>query len=205
MKYKKLVRNIFLTIAALVFGVIFFTLFATVFVERNAENRLYTEVKNIPRNRVALLLGTTPINYWGKPSPTFVSRLNSAAELYHSGKADTILASGSDHFHNLDEVSAMRDGLIERGVPEANIIIDTCAYRTAVSIERAKSVYGLDSLTIVSQASHSARALMLADKYGVKAVAVCAPDTGKLVFPIRSMVREWLARDKLVFESLFTK
>lgn len=187
----------------MIFGVMAFTLFATVFIERKAESRLYTDVTNIPRNRVALLLGTTPINYWGQPSPTFTDRVNTAAALYKAGKTDYIIASGSSRFNHLDETGAMRDGLIERGVPADRILIDTAGYRTATSIERAKTVFGLDTITIVSQGSHGARALLIAERKGMNAIAICAPDTGKKVFPVRTFLRECFARDKMLLEYLF--
>ena len=70
------------------------------------------------------------------------------------------------------------------------------------SVVRAKEVFGCDSLTIISQADHNARALYLfAEKSGIEAVAIAAPCAGRLV-RMRLALREWLARNKMMLDLL---
>ena len=60
-------------------------------------------------------------------------------------------------------------------MPADRIILDFAGFRTLDSVVRAKEVFGCDSLTIISQDDHSARALYLAEANGIQAVAISAP------------------------------
>ncbi len=74
-----------------------FTIYANVSVEKTTKKRTYTSVDSIPHNRVALLLGTNPLNRLGRPNSYFTNRIKTAAALYHAGKTDYIIASGDNH------------------------------------------------------------------------------------------------------------
>ncbi|MEO8352838.1 MAG: ElyC/SanA/YdcF family protein, partial [Chthoniobacteraceae bacterium] len=65
----------------------------------------------------------------------------------------------------------MRDALISRGVPESVITLDYAGFRTLDSVVRARSVFGVDRLTIVTDDFHVARALFLARASGIEAIA----------------------------------
>ena len=128
-----------------------------------------------------------------------------AAQLYHAGKADFIIASGDNHTKDYDEPTAMRDSLVARGVPADRIILDFAGFRTLDSVVRAKEVFGCDSLTIVSQADHCARALWLAEAGGIEAVAISAPVRAGRLVRVRLGLRERLARDKMMLDLWFGK
>ena len=65
---------------------------------------------------------------------------------------------------------------------------------------RAKEVFGCDSLTIISQEDHNARALYLAESNGISAVAISAPIRAGRWVRTRLALREWLARDKMMLD-----
>ena len=182
-----------------------FTVYANMAVEKAAAGRLYDNPDDIPHCRVALLLGTSPVGRTGGPNTYFTNRIATAAELYHAGKTDFILASGDNHIKDYDEPTAMRDALIAEGVPEERIILDFAGFRTLDSVVRAKEVFGCDSLTIISQADHNARALYLAEANGIHATAVAAPIWAPRRVRIRLAIREWLARDKMMLDLWFGK
>lgn len=174
-------------------------------VERAAEGRIFTSVDSMPHNRVALLLGTNPLSRLGRPNTYFTNRIKTAAGLYRAGKVDFIIASGDNHTKKYDEPTAMRDSLMAHGVPEDRIILDFAGFRTLDSVVRAAEVFGCDSLTIISQADHNARALYLAEANGIDAVAVSAPLRAGRWVRIRLALREWLARDKMMLDIWFGK
>lgn len=182
-----------------------FTICSNIRVEKAATGRLYTAVDSVPHNKVALLLGTNPLNRTGGPNSYFTNRIKTAAELYHAGKVDYIIASGDNHTRLYDEPTAMRDSLIAHGVPEDRIILDFAGFRTLDSVVRAKEVFGCDSLTIISQADHCARALYLAEANGIDAIAVTAPLRAGRWVRTRLALREWLARDKMMLDIWFGK
>ena len=194
-----------LSLCAFLFLIVAFTVYANVRVERAAEGRIFTSVDSVPRNRVALLLGTNPLNRLGRPNTYFTNRIKTAAGLYRAGKVDYIIASGDNHTKKYDEPTAMRDSLMAHGVPADRIILDFAGFRTLDSVVRAKEVFGCDSLTIISQADHNARALYLAEANGIDAVAVSAPLRAGRWVRIRLALREWLARDKMMLDIWFGK
>ena len=70
---------------------------------------------------------------------------------------------------------------------------------------RAKEIFGCDSLTIISQADHNARALYLVEANGIEAVAIAAPLRAGRLVRTRLALREWLARDKMMLDIWFGK
>lgn len=191
--------------AVAMLAAILFTVIVNLSVESDAEGRTFATVGSIPHNRVALLLGTNPLNRRGQPNSYFTNRVNTATQLYKAGKVDFIIASGDNHVKEYDEPVAMRDSLIAHGVPADRIILDFAGFRTLDSVVRAKQIFGCDSLTIVSQHDHCARALYIAKANGITAVAAVAPLRAGRRTRIRLAMREWLARDKMVIDLWFGK
>ncbi len=136
--------------------------------DRAAEAKSFSDVGKIPAADVALVLGTAPIGPEGGPNRYFVYRLDAAAALFKAGKAKYFIVSGT-RAGRYDEPTAMRAGLIERGVPAEAIYRDFGGDRTLESIVRARRVYGQTRLIIVSQRFHLARALFLALHEGIDA------------------------------------
>ncbi|MDE6787641.1 MAG: YdcF family protein, partial [Muribaculaceae bacterium] len=197
-------RILLYTIAFILVGVAF-TVYANIRVDRTTKDKIFLHLDSVPYNKVALLLGTNPLNKWGGPNSYFTNRINTAAELYHAGKVDFIIASGDNHTIEYDEPTAMRDSLIAHGVPDSRIILDFAGFRTLDSVVRAKEIFGCDSLTIISQADHDARALYLAEANGIDAVAAVAPLRAGRWVRIRLAIREWLAREKMILDIIFGK
>lgn len=205
LRIKRICRRISVALVVFLLVIVAFTVFVNVRVEKASADRIYTTVDSLPHNKVALLLGTNPLNRVGRPNSYFTNRIQTAAELFRAGKADYIIASGDNHTRQYDEPTAMRDSLIAHGVPGDRIILDFAGFRTLDSVVRAKEVFGCDSMTIISQADHNARALYLAAANGIEAVAISAPLKAGRRVRIRLALREWLARDKMMLDIWFGK
>jgi SanA protein len=136
-----------------------------------AEAWSFSDVAKVPSVDVALVLGTAPIGPEGGPNRYFVYRLDAAAALWKAGKVKYVIVSGSG-----EEPTAMRAGLIERGVPPEAIYRDPEGYRTWDSVLRARDVYGQKRLVIVSQRFHLDRALFLAREQGIEVWGLEARD-----------------------------
>lgn len=169
-----------------------------------ASNRTFDNAAEVPHNKVGLLLGTSPITRSGIHNLYFDNRIKAAEELYKSGKIDYILASGGsytgEHRYGCDELQAMKDSLLGRGIPEDRIILDYEGRRTLNSIVKAKEFYKLDSVTLISQKYHNERALYLADKNGLNAVAYNAEPSPFLQNKIKNTFREIFARPKMFLD-----
>lgn len=110
----------------------------------------------------------------GKPSPMLEDRLKTGISLYNNDISNKILITGDHMNDNYDEVTVMKNYLLEHGIPEEDIITDNYGISTYDSIYRVKNVYKSNKVVIVSQGYHLYRALFLSDNldlesYGVEA------------------------------------
>lgn len=169
----------------------------------NANGKIYNTVEDIPYNKVGLLLGTSPVTPQGEHNYYFDNRIQATAELYHNGRISYIIASGGDYSereNGCNELTAMRDSLMAYGVPDSVITLDYQGLRTLNSIVKAKTIYGLDSITIISQKYHNERAIWLAEHYGLYAIAYNAPTPDITNKRIKNISREFLARAKMFLD-----
>jgi SanA protein len=144
--------------------------------DRMGDPYMSADPERLPAIDVALVLGAAPIGPEGGPNRYFENRLDAAAALWRAGRAKYLLVSGDNRWHDYDEPTAMRAGLIERGVPAEAIYRDFAGVRTHDSVERAKSIFGQTRLIIVSQRFHAARAIFLARHDGIEAWGMEARD-----------------------------
>ncbi len=146
----------------------------------------------------ALILGTSR-SVHGVPNLFYQARIRAAADLYHSGKVRGVLVSGDNGSIYYNEPEAMRRDLVALGVPDAFITLDYAGFRTLDSVVRAKEVFGLDQVIIVSQRFHAERAVFLARHRGLKATGLAAADSDSLSH-LRVRAREVLARAAAVLD-----
>ena len=97
----------------------------------------------------------------------------------------------------------MRNELIKKGIPENRIFLDYAGFRTLDSVIRAKEVFGLKSVTIISQKFHNERAIYLAEQRGIEAIGFNATDVAGR-YGIKTKFIEYFARVK-VFVDLLLK
>lgn len=159
-------------------------------------------VADLPAQKVALLLGTTPRLADGRNNLYFDFRIQAAADLYHQGKIRHIIASGDNRKHSYNEPDEMKAALIAKGVPADKITADYAGLRTLDSVLRARDIFGQDEYVIVSQKFHNERAIYLARSHGIVAHGYNARDVNKYA-GLKTQIREYLARVKM-FVDLWT-
>jgi SanA protein len=141
-----------------------------------ASSCLTADPSRLADTDVALVLGAAPIGPEGGPNRYFEYRLDAAAALWRAKKVKYLLVSGDNRGPDYDEPTAMRAGLIKRGVPASAIYRDFAGLRTLDSVLRVQSIFGQKRLIIVSQRFHLARALFLARATGIEACGFEARD-----------------------------
>ncbi|MBR5551905.1 MAG: hypothetical protein IKV83_08320 [Muribaculaceae bacterium] len=77
--------------------------------------------------------------------------------------------------------------------------------RTLNSIVKAKEVYKLKNVTLISQEYHNERAIYLASQYGIDAIGYNAKPSHILTKRIKNESREFLARVKLFIDMIVGK
>jgi SanA protein len=130
-------------------------------------------VGDVPVKRVAVVFGAG-ITRDGRPTPDLAYRVTAAAELYFAGKVEKLLMSGDNRFVNYDEPTAMREYAMTLGVPGEAIVLDYAGRRTYDTCYRARDIFQLQDIILVTQGYHLPRALYTCNALGVKAVGVAA-------------------------------
>lgn len=131
----------------------------------------------------------------GKPSPMLEDRLKTGISLYNNDISNKILITGDHMNDDYDEVTVMKNYLLEHGIPEEDIITDNYGISTYDSIYRVKNVYKSNKVVIVSQRYHLYRALFLSDNLDLKSYGVEA-DLRYYYGQWYREIREILARNK---------
>ena len=168
----------------------------------STKQNIYSEVENIPANKVGLLLGTNKYYGNGLINLFYKYRLEATIELYDAWKIEYILATGDNGREGYDEATAMHDDLVAAGVPDEKIFLDYAGFRTLDSVVRAKEIFGQESYIIISQKFHLERALFLARSEGINATGFTARDVPVKRAP-RVWIRERLARVKMILDIVF--
>lgn len=138
----------------------------------------------------------------GVPSDLLRARINRGLDLYKSGAAPKLLMSGDHGTKDYDEVGTMKREAVEAGVPSSDVFMDHAGFSTYDSIYRARDVFGVRKMIIVSQGYHLYRALYISEKLGIEAVGVAAEGDGWGGSGYRES-REILARAKDFVKLIF--
>ena len=137
----------------------------------------------------------------GQPSDVLADRLLTALDLYQAKKVEKFLLSGDHGQEGYDEVSVMRDFLLEHGIPDEDLFLDHAGFDTYDTLYRAKVIFGVTSAVISTQKFHLPRALFIADALDFPAIGVIA-DRQPYVKSALFFAREWPARVKAVLDIL---
>lgn len=168
-------------------------------VVNNSESYVYSNWSLLPDNEVGLVLGTSPFARNGKPNPQFYGRIEAAVQLYQLGKIKQIIVSGANPDSTYNEPRQMWRELTKAGIPSQAITMDFAGVRTFDSISRAKDVFNLDRITVITQEYHAYRAVFIAKKLKIRVAGYAAPSDSISVLS-RTYWREVFARVKAVLD-----
>ena len=129
----------------------------------------------------------------GTPSPILAERLDTAITLYENGASDEIIVSGGEDAAQ-SEVSAMRNYLLEAGIPSLAVTTDSHGIDTYASVRNLCSIYDVQTPILVSQRFHLYRAVYIAEQMDLD-VSGC-PASEEDISDTALLIREFLARLK---------
>jgi SanA protein len=129
-------------------------------------------------------------------------RIKAAEELYRAHKVDKLLLSGDHGQWRYDEVGTMRRALLRDGVKPEDVFTDHAGFDTWDSAQRARRVFAVNSVIVVTQDFHMARALYAARRAGLHASGYSADRRRYGAVMGRLRVREAFARVKVVADAL---
>lgn len=127
----------------------------------------------------------------GSPSTILADRIDCALNLYDAGASDRLLMSGDHSRVDYDEVSAMKAYAVKRGAASDEVFLDHAGFSTYESMYRARDVFKVQKVIIVTQSYHLYRALYVAQKLGLEAYGVASdvrPYARQSVYDVREIM-----------------
>ncbi|NNC62886.1 MAG: DUF218 domain-containing protein [Flavobacteriaceae bacterium] len=195
---KKRLRTVFLLLFILPLSTL---LICDAIIDRGAKGKTFYNVQSVPKNKVGIVLGTSSRLIAGGNNPYYTHRISATISLYKAGKIDRVLVSGDNATRYYNEPDTFKKDLIKGGIPEDSIMLDPSGFRTLDSMVRAKEVFGLDSVTVISQKFQNERAVYLAERKGLYAIGYNAQDLEGSQ-GLKVQVREYFARVKVFVDLL---
>jgi len=158
-----------------------------------------SDIEKIEACQNILLLGAK-VNPDGSMSPILKERAIAVVDLYESGKACKIIASGVD-----EEVYAVQKYLAENDVSKEIIFLDEYGVDTFTSLKNLQDVFDINNVVIVTQRFHLPRAVYIARVLGISTKGFVAY---KFPYPTKAgmykdLIREWPASLKAVWQVEF--
>nr|WP_202819711.1 YdcF family protein [Thaumasiovibrio occultus] len=123
-----------------------------------------------PRNAVAVVLGNK-VERDGTPSPRLAARLDAALGIWQAGYLQSIIVSGGTGKEGFDEAAVMARYLMDNGVPQAAINIDSHGVNTRATADYVAATIAADTPVIaVSQQFHVSRSKLALRQAGFQRV-----------------------------------
>jgi len=183
--------------------------FATILINAGmilaAREHVYNDISAIPQSTAILILGS---QIRGKTlSKVLQDRVDSGITLMEQNKGKKLLLSGDHGQIYYDEVNAMRLYVLANApaIQEEDIFMDHAGFNTWDSMYRARDVFEVRDLIIVTQKFHISRAVCIARSLGLNAVGYGINQDRFKGRSLRSwQFREYFARIK-AFYSIIVK
>lgn len=161
-----ILKKIFIT-AALVGGAILTgIILVDLYIAKESGPYIFANIDDVPKTPAGVILGASVRD--NQMSDMLKDRADAALDLYKKGKIGKILISGDGREENYNEVAVVREYLRKQGVPEEDIYTDESGLDTFDSLARAKEIFQLDKLTVITQSFHLPRAIYLGKNLGIE-------------------------------------
>lgn len=121
---------------------------------------------------VAIVPGNT-VETDGRPSARLRARLDRTVSLYRQGLFPNVIVSGGVGREGFDEAEVMKRYLVENGVPDDRIHVDSGGYTTYLTARNAARMMrenGWQSALVISQYFHVPRTRLAVKRSGVAPV-----------------------------------
>jgi vancomycin permeability regulator SanA len=166
----------------------------------------YDDPTAVPDEPVAIVFGAG-VRPDGRPTRILADRVQAGVDLYHAGRVGKLLMTGDNSHITYDEVGAMRDYAVERGVDPADVVLDHAGFSTYESCYRAEAIFGVRSAVLVTQRYHLPRAVYTCRMLGIDAIGFGTPDWGRFSSLVmrRYTTREALATINAIWQVHVTR
>ncbi len=186
MLLKWFLLNQHLIFLLLVLTIILIPLVLSSYVRLATSQYRYKKPEEVPAQPIGIVFGA---GIWedGSPTPMLADRVEGAINLYKIGRVKKILMTGDNSTPDYNEVKAMQEYAINRGIPVDDITLDYAGFSTYESCYRAQEIFGIAQAVLVTQRYHLPRAVYTCRHLGIDAVGLGTQDWG--IFRNDSMMR----------------
>lgn len=199
-RFRRFISKVFfLCVAFFIFCVI-----VNIYEVQSTKEYIYSNASDVPSKYTVLIPGAKV--YTSSVSHVVNDRISAAVSLVNNGKCQVYLVSGDHGTKSYDEVNVIKNYMTKNyGVEESKIFLDHAGFSTYESMYRARDVFCVNDVVIVTQAKFAPRAAYIARKLGLDAVVYEAPE----IYPyarktkLSWTLREFLARVKAFFDVTF--
>ena len=150
---KKLLRVLAVLVALCVLAGVL-ALAGSAFVVATTKDRILTLDDTPPADVDCILVLGCAVRPDGSPSPMLNDRVTRGAQLYQDGWAKKVLLTGDNSSSHYNEVAVMDRLSQEQGVPAEDTVLDYAGLCTYDSLYRARDIFGVKKLVIVTQEYH---------------------------------------------------
>ena len=165
-------KRVLRTLAVLMLLSVLVPLATSYYVMASTEDQIITLEDAADLNADTILVLGARVWDNGQPSGILKDRINTGVDLYEAGASERLLMSGDHGQDEYDEVNAMKDFAIEQGVAPSVIFMDHAGFSTYESLYRARDIFQVKTVVIVTQTYHLYRALYIARALGLDAYGV---------------------------------
>ena len=169
-----------------------------------ARKYVYSNISEIPSRTAVLVLGSQ--THGTRLSPVLEDRVKAGISIMERQKGEKLLLSGDHGKLYYDEVTAMRLYVLANApaIREEDIFMDHAGFSTWDSMYRARDVFEVKDMLIVTQKFHISRAVCMARSLGLDAVGYGVDQDRFRGRSLRSWhLREYLARVKAFYSIVF--
>lgn len=188
--------------AFLLTGVVIFCVVAnTRVINYITQNHISKDIASTPSHTIGLIFGTSRTNNRGTTNLFFLYRIQQAVSLYKAWKIQYLLVSGDNREKYYDEPHDFKEELVKRGIPTERIVLDYGWLSTWDSIARAKTLFAVPDLLLISQSFQIQRGLIACRYRDIACDGSAARDISFRIAP-RVYLREYGAKLKLRYDML---
>lgn len=199
-RFRRFISKLFfLCVAFFIFCVI-----VNIYEVQSTKDFIYSNASDVPSKYTVLIPGAKV--YTSSVSHVVNDRISAAVNLVNDEKCQVYLVSGDHGTKNYDEVNVIKNFMQKNyDADESKIFLDHAGFSTYETMYRARDVFCVSDVVIVTQKKFAPRAAYIARKLGLDAVVYEAPE----IYPYARKtkfswaIREFLARVKAFFDVTF--
>lgn len=201
-KSKIIIKRIFICVLSVMIFLGLLTVVFNVIVLINGGSRISPDANARLEGPDCILVLGCSVKPDGTPSDMLRDRIETGVALYKAGAAPKLLMSGDHGQDGYDEVGCMKEYAESLGVPSEDIFMDHAGFCTYDSVVRAKKVFGVSKMIIVTQKYHLYRACHIASCAGIECEGVSA-DLHRYMGQFKREIREVFGRCKDLLNTIF--